>query len=357
MGWLKRLFGRKDEPEAHQNPAEEPSLSFTVSIGDHTETFDIELTKEQAAALADAQEYRDNHKPDLPALPDGPFRFIALDVETANDDPASICQIGLAFVRLDNSITTWATYVDPDDYFSPSNTAIHGINEDTILNAEAPFFEHALAHIAPALKNHTVFQHSDFDRRCVAAACSACDIDVPAIKWADSVRVAQRAWPELKGNGGHGLASLRNYLGLTFRHHDGEEDARASAEVVLRAEAATGATFDDLTMPARKKHAYTPKITREASPTGSLIGQIAVFTGALSMSREDAANIAAANGITVAANVTKKTTILVVGDQDLTVLAGHTKSSKHRKAEDLIQKGQSIRIISETEFLALITTN
>ncbi len=27
-------------------------------------------------------------------VPVGPFRFVALDVETANSDPASICQIG-----------------------------------------------------------------------------------------------------------------------------------------------------------------------------------------------------------------------------------------------------------------------
>ncbi|MFE3839579.1 exonuclease domain-containing protein [Pseudogemmobacter sonorensis] len=354
MALLSWLFGKKNQPETPEKPTPDPSLSFAVPICDHTETFDIELTPDQAKALADAQEYRDTHKPDLPALPDGPFRFIALDVETANDDPASICQIGLAFVRPDNSIITWAIYVDPDDDFSPSNISIHGISEDTIIDAEAPFFEHAMAHIAPTLSTNTVFQHSDFDRRCIAAACDACDIDMPAVKWADSVRVAQRAWPELKGNGGHGLASLRDYLGLSFRHHDGEEDARASAEVVLRAENTTGSLFQDLVMPAKRRPRYAPPTTREASPDGPLAGHVAVFTGALSMSREEAANIAANNGITVAANVTKKTTILIVGDQDLTLLAGHSKSSKHRKAEEYIANGQDVRILGEQEFLAII---
>jgi DNA polymerase III epsilon subunit-like protein len=41
----------------------------------------------------------------------------------------------------------------------------------------------------------------------------------------------------LKGNGDHGLASLKGYLGLSFEHHDAGEDARAAAEVVLYAEA------------------------------------------------------------------------------------------------------------------------
>lgn len=329
----------------------QPASSPTIAV-DYTET--ILLSREQVTALAKANEYREGHKPGLPPLPAGPFRFIALDVETANDDPASICQIGLAFVRPDNSIVTWATYVDPDDEFSPSNINIHGITEDMIMDVEAPFFDHVLAHIAPTLLSNIVFQHSDFDRRCIMAACDASDIEAPTVQWADSVRVAQRAWPELKGNGGHGLASLRRHLSLSFRHHDGEEDARASAEIVLRAENATGQTFNELIRPARKKQVFAPKITKDGSLDGSLLGHVAVFTGSLNTSREEAATIAAAKGITVAANITKKTTILIVGDQDLTVLAGHTKSSKHRKAEDYIAAGQKIKIIGETEFFAMM---
>jgi DNA polymerase-3 subunit epsilon len=40
----------------------------------------------------------------------------------------------------------------------------------------------------------------------------------------------------------------------------------------------------------------------------------------------------------------------VVGDQDVTRLAGHSKSSKHRKAEELIAKGVPIRILRESDF-------
>ena len=45
--------------------------------------------------------------------------------------------------------------------------------------------------------------------------------------------------------------------------------------------------------------------------------------------------------------------MLVVGDQDIKKLAGHEKSSKHRKAEALILAGQSIRILRETDFKEL----
>jgi hypothetical protein len=81
-----------------------------------------------------------------------------------------------------------------------------------------------------------VYQHSGFDRSAIAAACNKTGQSEPAWDWKDSVQVARKAWPELKGNGGHGLGSLKSFLGLIFEHHDAGEDARAAAEVVLRAE-------------------------------------------------------------------------------------------------------------------------
>ena len=56
----------------------------------------------------------------------------------------------------------------------------------------------------------------------------------------------------------------------------------------------------------------------------------------------------------MANSVSKKTTMLVVGDMDVTKLAGHEKSLKHRKAEDLISAGQPLRIIRETDFKELV---
>jgi DNA polymerase-3 subunit epsilon len=62
-------------------------------------------------------------------------------------------------------------------------------------------------------------------------------------------------------------------------------------------------------------------------------------------------------GCHVGTGVTKKTTILVVGDQDVTKLSGHEKSSKHRKAEQLISKGIPIRILRETDFKEMVKTS
>jgi len=73
--------------------------------------------------------------------------------------------------------------------------------------------------------------------------------------------------------------------------------------------------------------------------------------------RREAADAAAAAGCCVDDGVTKHTTMLVVGDQDLRRLAGHEKSSKHTKAELLISKGQSIRILGEGDFMRIATVS
>lgn len=284
-------------------------------------------------------------------VPEGSFRFIALDVETACSDVASICQIGLACVQPDNQIQTFSMLVNPGTRFDPFNIQLHGIAPDHV--ADAPRFPDALTALLPLLARHHLIQHSNFDKQAMNAACGFCGIDAPDLHWSDSVQIARRAWPELKGNGGHGLANLKRKLNLQFHHHDAGEDARAAALVVLHAELHLRLPFEELIKPALKK-SLSAAISMEGDPKGALAGSVVVFTGALGMSRNEAAELAARVGMSVKPGVTKETTHLVVGDQDLNVLAGHTKSSKHRKAEEMQSAGHSIRIIGESAFKSLV---
>ncbi|GAA3872817.1 exonuclease domain-containing protein [Celeribacter arenosi] len=278
------------------------------------------------------------------------YRFVAVDVETANGNQGSICQIGLAMVRPDGRVETFGVLIDPRQKFDDFNIALHGIDEAAVENALT--FDAAIQTLRPFLERHILIQHSNFDKQAFKAACE--DYGIPELRanWLDSVRIARRAWPELKGNGGHGLASLKEFLRLQFDHHDAEEDARAAALVTLKAEEKTGQTFADLAKSQRNN--YQTSIALEGNQEGPLYGQVACFTGQLSISRIEAATIAAGAGITVKSSVSKKVSILVVGDQDLSTLAGHEKSSKHRRAEQLALEGHEIRIIGESEFLKLV---
>jgi DNA polymerase-3 subunit epsilon len=84
-----------------------------------------------------------------------------------------------------------------------------------------------------------------------------------------------------------------------------------------------------------------------------LAGEVVVFTGSLAIRRGEAATRAAKLGCDVRNAVTSKTTILVVGQQDLAKLGGYEKSSKQRKAEELISDGAAITILGEDDFMHL----
>jgi DNA polymerase III subunit epsilon len=68
--------------------------------------------------------------------------FIALDVETANADSASICSIGLVHFRQNAVFKSLTILVDPQDYFDPINISIHGIRPEDV--AGKPTIERVL---------------------------------------------------------------------------------------------------------------------------------------------------------------------------------------------------------------------
>lgn len=282
--------------------------------------------------------------------------FIAIDVETANADMASICQIGVAKYINGVLAEEWSSLVDPEDYFDFINIDIHGITEEDV--AGKPTFPELASRLAGFLNGTVCVSHTHFDRVSISRALEKYGLSDFDTVWLDSARVARRAWEEFAWSG-YGLASVCNKIGYVFKHHDALEDAKASGHVLLAAIEQTG--LDVNAWLKRIKQPIDPgsvssgtAINRDGNPEGELYGEVLVFTGSLQIPRREAADLAASIGCTVAAGVTKKTTLLVVGDQDISKLAGKEKSSKHIKTEQLIQKGQSIRILKESDFKELV---
>jgi DNA polymerase-3 subunit epsilon len=274
------------------------------------------------------------------------MEFVALDVETANADCSSICQIGIARFEDGCLAEEWSTLVDPEDYFDSFNVSIHGITEDMVNGA--PVFPRLIAEIRGRVRSRIVLSHTPFDRVAIAQACAKHDLEGVECIWLDSARVARRTWSQFARRG-YGLHSVCAVIGYDFRHHDALEDAKAAAHVLLAAMKETGLDLEDW-LKRVQQPISGPAIVQAGNPEGPLHGEVMVFTGALEVTRAEAAALAAKVGCAVAENVTKDTTILVVGNQDARKLAGHDKSSKHRKAEDLIRKGCAIRILTEKDF-------
>lgn len=283
------------------------------------------------------------------------MNFVAIDVETANPDMASICQIGIAKYRNGSLLEEWETLVNPRDYFDGLNVSIHGIDEAAV--ADAPTFREIAGQLWRNLEGSVAVCHTHFDRVAISQAADRNGLAVPELSWLDSARVARRTWEEVAWKG-YGLYTLCDRLGYKFKHHDALEDAKAAAHVLLAAIEKSGLDLDSWL--TRVRQPIDPSaassgsaIQRNGNPEGPLYGEVMVFTGALDIPRREAADLAASLGCNVASGVSKKVTMLVVGDQDVTKLAGHEKSSKHRKAEELISKGAQLRIIRESDFKEL----
>ena len=282
------------------------------------------------------------------------MNFVAIDVETANPDFASICQVGVAAFRDGTLHDTWESLVDPEDYFDEMNVAVHGIDERAVRGA--PKWQIVYELLAPWLQGRVVASHTPFDRAALSRACEKNGLPPHNCTWLDTARVVRRAWPAFAQKG-YGLANVTKHLNIQFQHHNAKEDARAAGEVLLQAMAETGLTVDQwLDRTAKQINPLSAaSVSRPGNPDGPLFGEKVVFTGALSMPRREAADLAALAGCEVDSGVTKHTTVLVVGDQDIAKLSGHERSSKHRKAEELMAKGQGIRIIGESDFRRLLT--
>lgn len=282
--------------------------------------------------------------------------FACVDVETANWDRESICQVGLVTVKNGSIVDTWNTLVNPEDWFDGWNVKLHGISEEMV--SDAPTFPQIRDELYRRMADLIVVSHTSFDRVAIEWAAEKYDLDPPQATWLDSARIARRAWPDRYARAGYGLKTVASDLGITFKHHDALEDARAAVEIVLRACDETGLDIDGWMK--RVKQSIFPSTNStntipDANIEGPMYGEHIVFTGALIVPRRDAAEWAAKMGCQVHGNVNKKTTMLVVGVQDKEKLVGgYDKSTKHRKAEDLIAKGHSIQILSEKDFLGVI---
>ena len=229
--------------------------------------------------------------------------FVAVDVETANADWASICQIGLAVFNDDGVQETWTSLVNPEDYFDATNVSIHGITEADVEGR--PAFPDLYPEISGRLSDTIVVHHMPFDRVALRRAARRYDLPGLDAQWIDSAKVARRTWDEY-AHRGYGLANLAQALDIPLNHHDALSDAIASGTILCRAVQASGLGIGDWI--ARSRQPIAGPIARSGQPDGPLVGERVVFTGEMSIPRREAAELAAAAGCDVANSLSRSVT-------------------------------------------------
>lgn len=283
--------------------------------------------------------------------------FVVVDVETANFDLASICQVGIAAFSNGVLEDTYKTLVNPVDYFSPVHFSIHGIDDYAV--KDAPVWTDVFPSVREILEGKVAVCHTHFDCASLNLASERNGLHLIQCQWLDSSRVVRETWPQF-AKAGYGLPNLAAHFGIEYGAHDALEDARCAGLILLKAIAESGTSLEDwvecVEMPLHtgKSKQWPSPVKREGNPEGRLHGEVLVFTGEMSISRVIAADAAAAAGCRVDSGITKHTTMVVIGDEEIRKSEQQDKSLKHRKAEAYIAKGIPIRIIGESDFKRIV---
>lgn len=303
------------------------------------------------------------------------INFVAIDLETANWERSSICQIGITEV-VDGVIQPSKSWmVQPKgnkyDYF---NIEIHGITpEDT---KDSPSFKVVWNEVYPYLKGKTVVAHNtSFDMYALRDAFDMYAMEYPTFDYFCTLRIAKYI---IKGCYSYSLDNVLEHLGITFEgHHKADNDSRGCAELLLKCLEMDGSILDEL---EDKYHFHRGKFapntfiahlskgsnqtkkelldSLEVHPelvdeANYFYGKTVCFTGTCMYgTRKDMLQKIKDIGGIPADSVTKKTEVLVVGQQDYRAVGDSGMSSKQKKAFQLLEKGQDIEILSEAEFLS-----
>ena len=166
--------------------------------------------------------------------------FSALDVETANSDSGSICQIGVAQVERGKIVESWGTLVNPELPFDRYNIRVHGITAKNVANS--PTLPELRGELRDRLEGAFLVSHTAFDRGAIGRGMDRYGLPPLRATWLDSARIAKVAWPRLPSRS---LPALAKKLRIEFRHHDAVEDARVAARVVIEASRLMGMSISD----------------------------------------------------------------------------------------------------------------
>ena len=159
--------------------------------------------------------------------------FAAIDFETANQYPSSVCSVGVIIVRNGEITDRYYSLIRPEpDYYSRFNTRIRGLtNEDT---DGARVFPDVWADIEPLIKGLTLVAHnSPFDEGCLKAVFRVYDMDYPDYTFRCTCRASRKAFGKRLPN--HQLQTVAAACGYDLtRHHDALADAEACAAIAMK---------------------------------------------------------------------------------------------------------------------------
>lgn len=161
--------------------------------------------------------------------------FNAIDFETANDHPESICSIGIVFVRDGKIVNRYYSLVHPEpDYYSPFCQRVHGLGPADTDNA--PNFKKAWNKIRNEVKRDMVplvAHNASFDANCLRTAFRVYQMEDPGYRFLDTLSASRRYFGKTLPN--HQLQTVAAACGYDLKnHHHALADAEACAMIAMK---------------------------------------------------------------------------------------------------------------------------
>ncbi|HDA1762345.1 TPA: 3'-5' exoribonuclease [Staphylococcus aureus] len=296
--------------------------------------------------------------------------FVAIDVETANEQRSSICSIALLKFQDNKMRDAIYTHINPETYFSSINTSIHGISEEDVMDSPKMYQMHEA--IIRFLDNHIIVAHNtSFDMYALCDSFKKYNLPLPSNQYFCTYRLSK----DLYNLPSYRLQDLAEHFDIkNEEYHNAFYDAKVCAKIAYNILKDQDANLNDLVENQNFKYGVFGQngfIKKSANKKIELVyneelndknhilyGKHVCFTGALKgFTRNEIAQTVTNIGSVYDPSVKKSTNYLVVGNlENLEKTHNYTKSSKIKKAEKLSSEGQDIEILSEMDFLKLLTT-
>ena len=159
--------------------------------------------------------------------------FAAIDFETANEQPCSVCSVGLVVVRGGEVADSFYSLIHPEpEYYRWFCQRVHGLGpEDT---DRAPVFPQVWRQIAPLIEGLPLVAHNaHFDEACLKAVFRVYQMDYPDYVFYDTLTASRRSFGRTLEN--HQLQTVAAACGYDLRHHHHAlADAEACAHIALK---------------------------------------------------------------------------------------------------------------------------
>jgi len=161
------------------------------------------------------------------------MNFVSIDFETAAYSRKSACSVGLVKYLDGKAVDTFYSLIRPPKlYIRPDFTEIHGLTVDDV--KDAPRFDAIWdSKIKPFIGGLPLAAHNaPFDMSVLREVLEYYELDIPALPYFCTCKLARRTWYDLES---YSLGALADKFNIKYNAHNALDDAKTCGKLVQMA--------------------------------------------------------------------------------------------------------------------------